>query len=819
MKKLHQPSARRGRSCTAMLLAVILLFPAGCGKKDGNGRINAPAQSLRNPVTGEYEPMENAAALTGVYRAAETYRYEGETLASSTPPLYDPDSGKITVFSTREGDVTVAEENGQQFIKVEPSVTTVRTLLPDGTCVDTVSLPMPEGHEFHHGGISKNGVWYLTYASSDDTERENRFLFHCMGLDGKDYRCASAAALFGNSMDSEAWNYIRAAIRSDGTVVVSAGMELAVLDRDLNRLYSVAAEDSILGLYAQDNGTVSFLTSGSGTKLWTLAAGNSQAVLRAEHAGTMDQVLLGPGADYYWMDSEGIHAARGEESVLLLNRRNSALPGSVYVIGAAAPEVFVLTDLTDPESGREITLYSRVEDIDLSAVKVIEVASAGGRNAEIEEKIAAYNRLHPEVRVVLTDAVDWNADDDTRFDRLCFNLANGFYQPDIVLATTGTKTVDVLLAKHLYRDLTPYLEQDAAVRLDDLFGVVRSYFTDEEGGLWGIAPTFSLRVPAGRSDLIGKAAKKGTWTLEEELDFLESRPQGAVGVEDLRQDNWQYLLLGPAGLSRWIDYGAAECHFDREDFGRLLRYLCTLPKDKDEYEHRASFWAGMNSQERYNDPTPYREGKIGLRTATVSDVYDVYSLERMFGPELFMIGYPTETGRDAREFRTGSVCMITSFCSDPDTAWDLIRTFFDDSGSRDDDREDNAFRDAIYADAYPALKSEFERQAEILDTHYILTKQEPGSPYPQTSFLRRAAGSTPTAPSGGEVIYYDRALLDRTRDLLDGASCTPYVNYTPPEIEAIVLEEISAYLGGGADADSCVKHIQSRVGIWLAEHS
>ena len=26
-------------------------------------------------------------------------------------------------------------------------------------------------------------------------------------------------------------------------------------------------------------------------------------------------------------------------------------------------------------------------------------------------------------------------------------------------------------------------------------------------------------------------------------------------------------------------------------------------------------------------------------------------------------------------------------------------------------------------------------------------------------------------------------------------------------------------LGGGADADSCVKHIQSRVGIWLAEHS
>ena len=98
----------------------------------------------------------------------------------------------------------------------------------------------------------------------------------------------------------------------DGNVVVAAGMELAVLDHDLNRLYSVAAEDRITDLYAQDNGTVSFLTSGSDTKLWTLAAGEQQAVLRAEHSGTTDQVFLGPGADYYWMDSEGIHAARGE---------------------------------------------------------------------------------------------------------------------------------------------------------------------------------------------------------------------------------------------------------------------------------------------------------------------------------------------------------------------------------------------------------------------------------------------------------------------------------------------------------------------------
>ena len=54
--------------------------------------------------------------------------------------------------------------------------------------------------------------------------------------------------------------------------------------------------------------------------------------------------------------------------------------------------------------------------------------------------------------------------------------------------------------------------------------------------------------------------------------------------------------------------------------------------------------------------------------------------------------------------------------------------------------------------------------------------------------------------------------------LLDGASCTPYVNYTPSEIEDIIFEEVSAYLAGGANAEKCVKNIQSRVSIWLAEH-
>ena len=183
-----------GPTRTAALLLGLFMLLTGCGKKDGGGKTNAPTQSMRNPVTGEYELMESAASLTGVYRADKNYRYEGERLHPSSSPLYDPESGKLTAFSTLDGDPEITEENGQQYFTMQPSITTLRTLLPDGTCVDAVSLPMPEGHAFHHGGVAENGAWYLSYDPSDGTEREERLLFHCMGTDGKDYRCAPASA-------------------------------------------------------------------------------------------------------------------------------------------------------------------------------------------------------------------------------------------------------------------------------------------------------------------------------------------------------------------------------------------------------------------------------------------------------------------------------------------------------------------------------------------------------------------------------------------------------------------------------------------------
>ncbi|MBQ3955116.1 MAG: hypothetical protein II680_04445, partial [Clostridia bacterium] len=68
----------------ALLLCVLALCLTCCsGKNGGSGKISAPPQSMRDTVTGEFDPITGTASLTGIYRPAETYGYEGERLSRS----------------------------------------------------------------------------------------------------------------------------------------------------------------------------------------------------------------------------------------------------------------------------------------------------------------------------------------------------------------------------------------------------------------------------------------------------------------------------------------------------------------------------------------------------------------------------------------------------------------------------------------------------------------------------------------------------------------------------------------------------------------
>lgn len=86
--------------------------------------------------------------------------------------------------------------------------------------------------------------------------------------------------------------------------------------------------------------------------------------------------------------------------------------------------------------------------------------------------------------------------------------------------------------------------------------------------------------------------------------------------------------------------------------------------------------------------------------------------------------------------------------------------------------------------------------------------------------LQKITGEGVPISSNSNVrqILIDRDFVRKIRKLLNDKFCTPYVDYMPSSLEEIIIEEISAYLKGGSDVAACVRYIQSRTGIWLAEH-
>ncbi|MBQ3638141.1 MAG: hypothetical protein II953_07250, partial [Clostridia bacterium] len=65
---------------------------------------------------------------------------------------------------------------------------------------------------------------------------------------------------------------------------------------------------------------------------------------------------------------------------------------------------------------------------------------------------------------------------------------------------------------------------------------------------------------------------------------------------------------------------------------------------------------------------------------------------------------------------------------------------------------------------------------------------------------------------------FDPEELADLRAFIDGAG-EPFTDAFPADANAIVQEEINEYLSGMGTPEDCAKKIQSRVSIWLAEHS
>ena len=436
------------------------------------------------------------------------------------------------------------------------------------------------------------------------------------------------------------------------------------------------------------------------------------------------------------------------------------------------------------KSGTDLQIFRKSEDIVISEIEVIDVAALGEFDQYLEALVTDYNLLHRDHRIVVTDFGEMENGDT----HLMTAIQTGTYQPDMIIGAPEHSVLRKIVEDELYVDLMPYLEHDEELNADNLFGSVKRIFSHGDK-MWGISPKITVKTVSAS---VKKVGNRTHWTLDELLDYAENLPDGEYLMYGAIRSKADQYILGPAGYSMFVDFESGTASFDSELFVRYLEYASSLPADHDEY---------------YDTFTGYRReallnGKISLdNLIDIDDDITWLDLKANF-PDggHTVIGYPSDN--PASSYATcDSAYVITSFADRPDEMWEVLKEIYPC---------DPGYGYYTYR-GLPSLKYIYD--TIMIDDIFRL----------RTYFISFGQGGiTSYQPERddkepGMAVTFDKTEAALLRDFLDSSCGTSVMDLLPPELDAIVREEISAYLGGMGTARECAAKIQSRAELWIAE--
>ncbi len=795
------------RFFSILLLAVMLLTAiAGCKKQTG-------AESVTELIVGD------RGTLTGIYNPTPLALPDGFELADTAQIGTDPDSGEILVLAQKNEEVTA--EDGTVTWKAE-----LRLVVYDGTGKALREIPLEDAKSSapRVASVSRDRVWALC-----DLAESGGRLIEWDASSGKLLSQTDTQSIKGVSGQTSPRKLIT---DTKGNLWLSDSARVVVISpkRVWINQFKLNASD----LAALPDGTVWAVTP--------LARGRGIARLDPETGRYEDTISLwdnafnaGPGGTdgsgdgyrFYYNGEGGICGIRTDEegkpvSEELMNFVNSNVnynaslvpsEDTIQLSAALSAEAFVMTEWSRGSDGlfRFLpVLYRKGEDLELSAVKEIQLVYWAALPENLAWEITQFNKAHTDIRVTMLDYSKYNTKEDALAGakQLTLDIVTGIVSPDMLVGGTTTGPLLDMQNHGIALDLTPYLK-DAGLD-DDLFGCVKTSFTDGEGKLWGICPTFQLNFFASSQKTLGSLAEKGRWTTAEFLDFVEALPEDCALERYTTRDG--YGIIHP-DFNAFIDREAGTCTFDSPLFYRCLQWLKSLPT-----------WAewtragGEGEAHGYNHwplLSYITEGKLALRDSSMGTMSGVISQDiHTTGDKNYaLIGRPSETGSGVN-LRSDTGMVILTRSKHPDACWAFIRACLEDPGLTDQDRWQNGI-------LLPALKSVYDGEMEAYSRKPIAKLVRDGTSIiflegTDPAFIEQEAEKT----AHGSPWYlepFDPEELSFLRSWIDSAG-EPFTNAFPADLMMIISEEVDEWFGGVGTAESCAAKIQSRASIWLAEH-
>ncbi|MDE6425853.1 MAG: extracellular solute-binding protein [Ruminococcus sp.] len=515
------------------------------------------------------------------------------------------------------------------------------------------------------------------------------------------------------------------------------------------------------------------------------------------HMNGINYVYAGAG-DYnlFFLTRTGLYGMGDDNKpVEIVNWLDSDItPDSVQnVIGLEDGDFIVyVNDYNNNTSGFS-RLTKRNPD-ELANQTVITVGMLYSDSA-VTSKITEFNKSHTDYRIKISDYSkynEWDEESNKQLNsapkQLKMDIVSG-NAPDMVV-TYDTSLIAELAPHGTYADLLTYLEKDDDLSEKDFMPNILKA-SKINGKVYSLSPSFNVQTYACKT----KFFDKENWTLDELIDTYHEHSD----MKLTRYDNTKEaaLNLANAMLSEFIDYDKAECHFDSDDFKKLLEFCNEFPDEDgldwetatdDEME---AYW---NEQE-----TLLLEDKALLDSVYLYD-FTEYGTEKTvyFNDDITFVGAPSNDGKGAVISFNNAMAILESSPS-KDVCWEFIKQFF-----TDEYYENDRFHGGL-----PSITTAFEKKADAsMEKPYYLDENGKKVEYDNTYWV-----------NGHEINV--KPLTQDERDFIVDyiKSADKLATDVSAEIGDILREEVEKYFEGEATSQQAIDKLQSRISILLSEQS
>jgi len=734
------------------------------------------------------EPVTRTTHLTGIFRDEPLPSYDNITYRRTYSPTCD-ENGNLTIFTYSMADVE------KQYAML--------TLSPDGDVLNRIAVDYDRGYNIDLITTANNTVYYT---------QEIGFGKHRLFAQGE-HGTEEPVDLTGifSQTDPYGFNIEQITADASGNIYLRTSAEAAVFSPDLILQFILRPEGGITAMNTDIGGTVQ-LAAGTAGSYGLYPVDTAAKALGTPHLlGKLriDNLFFADGYDFYYTDNSsavyGVNYPTEEEiepSVsVVMNYLNSGVESTSFTLLNVLNAETLLAAKVNHVGNQEIApvLYKKAPDRDLSEITVIEVAYTDA-DYYFEADVMNFNKKHDDIMIILQDYSRFGSESEPEAgkNRLAMDVVTGVYQPDILLGTYDHPFVKAAVDQGTFVNLRPYIESDEEVNPDNLFpGILYSYSTVDEK-IWGLPLCFEINTIAANNAVTGGLT---SWNFTEMMKFADTLPTGVSLMQGLTRGNAMQKLLGGNAYAAFIDVEKGTCDFTTDEFTQFLEFMKSLPEEARPVPEEEEYLARHN-------------GESALYHHSISGTTDWLSMEAIFNSEDFtIIGFPTEEriGKGSQLVCSESYTILSA-SEHPDAAWEFIRFMLGDKSVYNHDSYG-------FARGIPVMRNRLEKMNEKETRTVYEFRFNMHGHSAQTFNSGIIPEELPPMRDPAARVIPTQSDLDAYLEFLANGIGERIVSRIPDELNGIVNEEISAYLNGAQDASSCAAIIESRVNLWLAEHS